>query len=223
MSLNRHFWEGVQNRFKSHPGERKAESHSTLQSFYVVFDAALRILYVILCHTGEEETSDCDRNHQRSLKERVWGDRLHVLECCLYLHSGGRLTLVLPSNPDMVPPLGCASTPFCWRKSISASQAYLPRLIVLIRIWLRDSDDTEEIMIGDAERETFVCMELQGRNGLNGWPKKRDKRDIKSSALGFCRHCGHMVFVEPNWIMLCSLGIMYSSGRSCSSTWKTWS
>lgn len=105
----------------------------------------------------------------------------------------------------------------------SKSSLSFPRLIVLIRIWLRDSDDTKEIMMEYAERETFICMELEGRNGLNGWPKKRDKRDIKSSALGFCRHCGHMVFVEQNWIMLCSLGIMYSSGRSCSSTWKTWS
>lgn len=64
MSLNRHFGEGVRNRFKSHRAERKPKSHSTLQGFYVRFDFALRARNLVSHWSGR--MPNCDWNDQPS-------------------------------------------------------------------------------------------------------------------------------------------------------------
>lgn len=66
MSLNRHFGEGVRNRFKSHRAERKPKSHSTLQGFYVHFDFALRARNLV--SHWSRRMSNCDWNDQLSWK-----------------------------------------------------------------------------------------------------------------------------------------------------------
>lgn len=66
MSLNRHFREGVWNRFKSHWAKRKPKSHSTLQGFYVHFDFALRARNLVSYWSGC--MPNCDWSDQPSCR-----------------------------------------------------------------------------------------------------------------------------------------------------------
>lgn len=83
MSLNRHFGEGVRNRFKSHRAERKPKSHSTLQGFYVRFDFALRARNLVSHWSGRMPS--CDWNDQPSWRR---GCRFSSSDpsCVLSLH-----------------------------------------------------------------------------------------------------------------------------------------